>query len=474
MAQIAVPHPRRFWWLARLGVVGLFLLLILLGLRLWWGDAAQRRLDAEIAAAQARGEPALIDDFADPGADHPSDAQNAAVQYTSAGAAINYNAAQTAFDNRFSSDTALSDTDCKILDGLIAANAKTIALCRTAANLPRASWGLKLHSPVVNVMLPALNWQRAVANMLRYAQVDHHLHGDDGQAVEDLRDIFCEADAVEHYGPFIVTHLVAIGINALGADSVARLAGNLNIGPSGASVAAVQRLIAQLVDDREYRAAGERCWYGERLIAIDANGTLGFTLPQLRDNLLWPVQPMLTLDQIRVFRYDTAVAHAMREPTFSTASTKLPLLPLKGTFSPLYTAAHLYTLFVMPSVNRAVLTHYRGLTDRRAAAVLLAIRLYQVDHGAAPANLDLLVPAYLPVVPIDPFSKDGRQLRYIAKPGSEAVYSVGEDGHDDGGSTQLLRAISGRTPGPWDTIDAVFPLHPAPLLPPATEPTNEN
>jgi type II secretory pathway pseudopilin PulG len=164
----------------------------------------------------------------------------------------------------------------------------------------------------------------------------------------------------------------------------------------------------------------------------------------------------------------------MREPTFSAASTKLPILPLKGTFSPLYTLAHIYTLFIMPSVNRAVLTNYRDLTDRRAAAMLLAIRLYEADHGAAPANLYLLVPAYLPAVPVDPFSKDGHQLRYIATPRAEVVYSVGEDGRDDGGSTQLLRAISGRTPGPWDTIDAVFPLHPAPLLPPATEPVSGN
>jgi hypothetical protein len=202
----AAAIPPRFRCLKRLTAGGIALLLLMLSLRLWWGDAAQRHLDAEIAAAQARGEPALIDDFADPTADHPPDVQNAAVLYTAAGAAINYNAAQTAFDNRFSSNTALSDADRKILDGLIAANARTIALCRTAADLPQANWGLKLHSPVMNVLLPALNWQRGLANMLRYAEVDHHLHGDDAQAVEDLRDIFCEADAVEHYGPFIITH----------------------------------------------------------------------------------------------------------------------------------------------------------------------------------------------------------------------------------------------------------------------------
>src|SRR5271155_1503822 len=102
MAEITVPHPRRFWWLKRLTVAGLFLLLILFGLRLWWGRAAQLQLDAVIAAAQARGEPVLIDDFNEPDSDRPPDAQNAAVQFSAAAAAITYNAAQTSFDNRFS------------------------------------------------------------------------------------------------------------------------------------------------------------------------------------------------------------------------------------------------------------------------------------------------------------------------------------------------------------------------------------
>ena len=455
-------------------ICGVLLSIVLLALRLWWGDTARRRLDAEITAAQSRGEPVLIDDFNTADADRPPDAQNAAVQFSAAAAAINYNAAQTGFDNRYDSDKALSDTDRKLLDGLISANARTLALSRAAADLPQANWGLKLRSPLINVLLPALNWQRGLANMLRYAAIDHHLNGNDAQTVEDLRDIFREADVAEQYGPFIITHRVAIGINALGADSVTRIAGNLNIGPNGASRAAVQRLIAQIAGDREYRAAGERSWYGERIIAVDAGASGTLAMLRARINIFWPLEPMLTLDQTRIFGFDTAIAHALREPTFSAASAKLPTVVPNGTGSLLYTVAHVYTRLFMPSVNRSVLTHYRGLTERRAAAVLLAIRLYQVDHGAAPENLDLLVPAYLPAVPIDPFSTGAQPLRYIAKPGSEAVYSVGEDGHDDGGSTKLLRAISGRTPGPWDTIDAVFPLHPAPLLPPATEPVSGN
>ena len=34
----------------------------------------------------------------------------------------------------------------------------------------------------------------------------------------------------------------------------------------------------------------------------------------------------------------------------------------------------------------------------------LAIRVYQADHGEPPQGLDQLVPAYLPELPIDPYS----------------------------------------------------------------------
>src|SRR5262249_12527237 len=160
----------------------------------------------------------------------------------------------------------------------------------------------------------------------------------------------------------------------------------------------------------------------------------------------------------------------MREPSFSAASAKFPQIPNRKNFAPLDFLAHIYTQMSMSSFNRPAISHYRGLADRRAAAVLLAIRLYEVDHGTAPTMLDQLVPKYLPAVPIDPFAPDGHTLRYLATPGAEAVYSVGENGRDDGGSVQLVRPTYGRIPDPWQMLDAVFPLHPVPPLPPATEP----
>ncbi len=63
--------------------------------------------------------------------------------------------------------------------------------------------------------------------------------------------------------------------------------------------------------------------------------------------------------------------------------------------------------------------------------VALGIERYRLAKGALPKVLDDLVPQYIDKVPIDPF--DGEPLRYkLTEPGY-IVYSIGEDGTDEGG-----------------------------------------
>jgi hypothetical protein len=80
--------------------------------------------------------------------------------------------------------------------------------------------------------------------------------------------------------------------------------------------------------------------------------------------------------------------------------------------------------------------HYLGLARRRTTAAAVAIALYRAEHGGRlPAKgLPDLVPAYLPAVPSDPLSISGDPLVFIPDADRPRVYSVGEDGIDDGGS----------------------------------------
>ena len=124
---------------------------------------------------------------------------------------------------------------------------------------------------------------------------------------------------------------------------------------------------------------------------------------------------------------------------------------------------YVFARMLVPALSRAVLSHYRGIGDRRLAATALAVRHYQVDHGGQfPPKLADLVPVYLPKVPIDPLSS-GKPLNYRSEGEEPAIWSVGDDGRDDGGSTVPVNPRVTLAPGQrWMTRDAVVFLKPRP------------
>jgi hypothetical protein len=71
-------------------------------------------------------------------------------------------------------------------------------------------------------------------------------------------------------------------------------------------------------------------------------------------------------------------------------------------------------------------------TARRLTITAIALERHHLQHNSYPAILNDLVPAFLPQVPTD--FMDGKPLRYRLQPGGNfLLYSVGEDGKDDGG-----------------------------------------
>jgi hypothetical protein len=75
--------------------------------------------------------------------------------------------------------------------------------------------------------------------------------------------------------------------------------------------------------------------------------------------------------------------------------------------------------------------------------LILAIRLYEVDHGNLPQRLEELVPAYLPSIPEDVYS--GRAMAW--NPQSFTVYSVGSNAKDDGGTIKNKKPQYGKDLG---------------------------
>ena len=82
---------------------------------------------------------------------------------------------------------------------------------------------------------------------------------------------------------------------------------------------------------------------------------------------------------------------------------------------------------------------------RNMAITAIALKRYQLKYGSYPADLQAMVPEFLTAVPLDPMDPvDGQALRYHSKAnGTYLLYSVGENGKDDGGNPHLEQSVEG-------------------------------
>jgi len=83
-----------------------------------------------------------------------------------------------------------------------------------------------------------------------------------------------------------------------------------------------------------------------------------------------------------------------------------------------------------PQLNTFV---WRSEARRNIAGVLLAATRYRLATGALPESLEVLVPDYLPSVPADVFAEDKASLKLVVTDSAWTVYSIGDNGRDDGG-----------------------------------------
>jgi hypothetical protein len=111
------------------------------------------------------------------------------------------------------------------------------------------------------------------------------------------------------------------------------------------------------------------------------------------------------------------------------------------------------SLMAIPNFTRASERVAQVETERQMTLAAIGLKRYQLRHGNLPSNLEVLAPEFLPVLPYDPMS--GKSLCYRLKDnGGFVLYSVGEDGKDDGGDPSPR--VGGKS-GLWEGQDAVWP-----------------
>ena len=90
--------------------------------------------------------------------------------------------------------------------------------------------------------------------------------------------------------------------------------------------------------------------------------------------------------------------------------------------------------FVIPTYGKAVATAVRIENTRNMSVTALALKRHWLRHGRFPEGLEVLVPEFLPSLPLDWWN--GETLHYrLHADGTYLLYSVGMDGKDDGGDS---------------------------------------
>lgn len=84
-----------------------------------------------------------------------------------------------------------------------------------------------------------------------------------------------------------------------------------------------------------------------------------------------------------------------------------------------------------PSMTRVAINQRKLITERQAFRVVFHLHAYHARHGRWPADLKAALPRKSARAAIDPFSN--RPFCYRLDDGQPLLYSVGENGQDDGG-----------------------------------------
>jgi hypothetical protein len=115
------------------------------------------------------------------------------------------------------------------------------------------------------------------------------------------------------------------------------------------------------------------------------------------------------------------------------------------------------------SVGRTIEKAMRAETERSLVLAAIALKRYQLRQGKYPERLQALTPEFLTAVPVD--FMDGQPVKYQRLDETSFVlYSVGEDGRDDGGDVRPPTSSPARDL--WQRRDYVWP---APATPEEVE-----
>jgi hypothetical protein len=377
----------------------------------------------------------------------------------------------------------------------IAADRPAIELLHRVLDRPKLDFQLD-YKKGAELLLPYLAPLKRSAQKLEAAAVLDLHNGDTGAAATNILTMLGLVQRNASEG-LLISHLVRIAITAIAVVPTWEFLQATNV--TDAQLAAVQQGWEQMdfFSDATNAFVMERAWglaeiekirathfeFGKALGAASSMSSSGgsssvWTWPpdweaiteRPRDAIgeaMWRSSWSYS-DELRMLKSDSIILETLRtmqtnqtqfyKADYDAMTARLSSLGITNVGEAFFRALKIPDMsevFGEYSLGSAVRRTIQIETSCRVVVTAIALKRFQFRHGNLPETLNELSPEFFRTVPIDPY--DGKSLRYHPNAdGTYLLYSIGEDGVDDGGDP--TNSASGSSSFYWQRArDWVWP-----------------
>lgn len=428
-----ISHPKTT---ALISVVVFLLLLVLL-----FQSVAESRLERQIAAIRARGEPTCAEDLAAARPRIPDD-ENMTVLILAQAQRIKsiHIPEERSRDLPIIGPAVTPPAGRRTPPNQLDAAKWYLAQCpeelgniHEALELTRGCSNMNFTSPLYDVRLRSLSEFRLAAKVLALDSLVAAEDGDEERAGERALALCRFSRAMEHES-FLIGLLVRISIDDLACSRIERTVNVCGLSDEALRLLQVELGSADRIPDFRWAMMVERVIFLDTMQWLRQGGSPAMLTGGGSSPLkAWSYVPILSaVDTAAGLRICNEMIEAIDEPDADSIQ-RVTTVRSKTANPPKYAVI---SRMMLPGLERATVLWVRGVAANRAMRAALACERHRLARGEWPGDLEALVPEYLETVPLDPF--DGQAIRYKQIPEGVCVWSVGEDMVDNGGDVMRL------------------------------------